>query len=146
MKKRSLLLGLGLLLAMLPAIKMNAQSEVEPLALATKNLSKYNAINQTISVDTRSTMSPSTSLLEEPGKMVLYFSEEILTLSYVNSDKEVVEFTIREESGDVIYKKGFGKTVMVHNRVVTTELPSGEYIATFRSGNDYYEKSFEIEK
>ena len=139
-------MGLGLLIAMLPAITMDAQSEAETLALASKNLSKYNAINQIASLDSRAKTSPSASLLEEPGKMVMYYSDEIITLSYVNNDKEHVEFTIKEESGEIIYKKGFGKNVMVHNRVVTSELPSGEYIATFRSGNDYYEKSFEITK
>lgn len=148
MKKRNLILGLSLLLAGLPMVCVNAQFDGD-------NDSFFIASNmETQAMDAESkpvqVMSDEENetfrVVEEPGKMVLYYTDEIMTLSYVNDNKDKVYFSIRDEAGNMLFSRYFRKDPVVHSRVILSKLPAGEYYAVLRTDKDLFRKSFEISK
>ncbi|MFC0878197.1 hypothetical protein ACE01N_16495 [Saccharicrinis sp. FJH2] len=147
MKKRSLFLGLSLLLAVLPFGSMNAQfaGSDNDFYLASNIEIQPIEVNDSKSSSVASEESESAlRLIEEPGKMVMYYSEDVLTLSYVNSSRGRVFFSVNDEDGNMLYSKYFKDEPMVHSRVLMNKLPDGEYVAVLRTDKDLIRKSFVI--
>jgi outer membrane lipoprotein-sorting protein len=146
MKKRSLVFGLGLLLAALPMMKIEAQAEMETFALASNLTSPYEKSNVSANVETNNDIISEKSVIEKPGKMVFFFKEDVLNLSYINEDNKYSELIIKDNTGLVLYSDYLGRKQVGQSRLATTKLPMGDYVAVFKSGKESYELSFAIEK
>ena len=141
MKKRSLKLGLKLLLAVLPVGLINGQT-------ISDNEAVFAHVNTSMAEDLNTTKSTARDIsgfqiIEEPGKMVFYYDNEVITLSYMNLEEEKVSLAVKDSHGELLYKENFNSRV-VHNRLITTALPAGEYVAVFATGKDEYKKSFKV--
>ncbi|MFB6319346.1 hypothetical protein [Saccharicrinis sp. FJH54] len=147
MKKRSLFVGLSLLLAGLPFGSMEAQFAGNDndfyLASNIENQPVLASESKSVPIDADEEES-AVRLIEEPGKMVMYYSEDVLTLSYVNQDRAKVFFSVNDEDGNMLYSKYFRDEPMVHSRVLMNKLPAGEYVAVLRTDKDLIRKSFVI--
>jgi hypothetical protein len=146
MKKRSLFLGLSMLLAVLPFGRMDAQfaGSNNDLYLASNIETQPVEANESKSFAESEEDGAAFRIIEEPGKMVLYYSKDVLTLSYVNTSRERVSFIISDEDGNVLFSKYYKDEPMVHSRVLMSKLPAGEYVAMLRTDNDLIRKSFVI--
>lgn len=82
-------------------------------------------------------------ILEQPGKMSMYFAKGVFTVSYVNNAKSKLAFRLVDSSGDLVYSDNSSK-VMYHQRMKTQKLPKGMYTAIMVAEDDYFEKRFEI--
>lgn len=141
MKKRSLKLGLKLLLAVLPAGLINAQTVIVDEDLyAHVNTSGEEKVELT-----KSTIRDNDGIqvIEEPGKMVFYYDNDVITLSYVNLEKQRVSLYVRDMNGELLYNENF-RSPVVHNRLITAALPAGEYVAIFKTGKDEYKRTFKV--
>lgn len=145
MKKRSLMIGLKLLFAVLPLGIVNAQSsDSEKVVLALNESVEPEKGAETLKVSPENSTLDVVGSLEQPGKMVLYYAKDVVTLSYINNSKAPAHFYIEDYYGDVLYSANFKNELIVHSRLKMNNLPNGVYVAVFETGKDSFKKSFEI--
>lgn len=149
MKKRSLALGFSLLIAGLPLVSVNAQTveEGDSFYIASNIVSQpvENVALNAVPAD-EDEDDATFRMVEEPGILMLYLADDVMTLSYVNDDREKVFFAINDEDGNMLFSRYFKDEPMVHSRVVLSKLPAGEYSAVLRTDKDLYRKSFAIKE
>jgi hypothetical protein len=124
---------------------INAQIVDEPSVrnsgIAYNNVSKPN-IYETSFKRGNSTF----QVLEQPGKVVMFYSDNIFTLSYMNEDQKATYLILKDDKGNVLYESDNMKSPVVHSRLVLKSFPAGEYSAEFYTKGARYEKSFVIGK
>lgn len=111
----------------------------------TKSLNEVSGAEGEAIASTLSRNNVQYEILEQPGKMMMCYSEDVFTLSYVNLDKAKVAFRLVDADGNIVFSHK-SKKEMCHQRVKTENLPVGDYTAILLSADDYFERDFSISR
>ncbi len=77
--------------------------------------------------------------------LVMYYKNDIFTVSYLNNTGEKVKFVIQTMDGEKIYQNISKKGSIYHNRLLLSSLPSGSYLAMLYVGDKEYATRFVID-
>lgn len=143
MKKKNLFFVLAFMFSFGTGI--NAQIVDEP-SVRNSGIA-YNNISKPTIYETSFKRGNSTfQVLEQPGKVVMFYADNIFTLSYMNEDQKATYLVLKDENGNVLYESSNMKSPVVHSRLVLESFPVGVYSAEFYTKGACYEKTFVIGK
>lgn len=143
MKKRNLFFVLAIIFSFGTGI--NAQIVDDPSARNSELA--YNTISKPSLYETSFKRGSSTyQILEQPGKVVMFFADNIFTLSYLNEEQKSTYLIIRDVNGELLYESGRMNSPVVHSRLLLESFPAGEYSAEFITKGARFEKTFVISK
>ncbi len=74
--------------------------------------------------------------------LVMYFKNDIFTVSYLNKEGEKVKFEILSEDGEKVFVSKSKEVGIYHNRLSLSTLPSGTYTAMILVGDKAYTTTF----
>ncbi len=78
------------------------------------------------------------------SELAIFHLDNVITVSYINTNQTPTEFTITDEYGNDLYSKSTRHNSLVHYRLRTEQLPEGKYFATLQVGKEKYTKEFAI--